>query len=310
MSLAATAGGLVFGGDANGHFKALDDRTGKVLWDMNLGSSVSGYPICFAADGKQYVAVITGPSLVANSEARVAGAAAGQRAKRVRLRAAVSDDVNAETREACLGHCLTANAIHESTKTRRIRSFKLLGFQFVDGAIVAECDWAVFCDYAFEDNTGQALFDWPLSLHPCGVVSGESSDAVLRRPSCRSAPRADGRHSGSDRPERRDAHDAHRERQHRSYRGRHRQHPPERGRPTTSGSGSLHVYRSDWRQGAANDNAHRHQDPEQRSSRTDPLELCSNAQSTPRTRRKLLAPERLCDLGALRGSTLTSYGSR
>ena len=72
LSLAVTAGGLVFGGDANGHFKAFDDRNGKVLWDMNLGSSVSGYPISFAADGKQYVAVITGPSGVANAEARVA----------------------------------------------------------------------------------------------------------------------------------------------------------------------------------------------------------------------------------------------
>jgi PQQ-dependent dehydrogenase (methanol/ethanol family) len=72
MSLATTGGGLVFGGDANGRFKAFDDRTGKVLWDVNLGSMVSGYPISFAADGKQYVAVITGPSLVANSNARVA----------------------------------------------------------------------------------------------------------------------------------------------------------------------------------------------------------------------------------------------
>jgi alcohol dehydrogenase (cytochrome c) len=72
LSLAVTAGGLVFGGDANGHFRAFDDRNGKVLWDINLGSSVSGYPISFAADGKQYVAVITGPSLVANSEERVA----------------------------------------------------------------------------------------------------------------------------------------------------------------------------------------------------------------------------------------------
>jgi len=72
LSLAVTAGGLVFGGDANGHFKAFDDRSGKVLWDINLGSSVSGYPISFASDGKQYVAVITGPSGVANAEARVA----------------------------------------------------------------------------------------------------------------------------------------------------------------------------------------------------------------------------------------------
>ena len=72
MSLVATGGGLVFGGDANGRFKALDDKTGKVLWEMNLGSPVSGYPITFAVDGKQYVAVITGPSLVANSDRRLA----------------------------------------------------------------------------------------------------------------------------------------------------------------------------------------------------------------------------------------------
>ncbi len=32
MSLAATAGGLVFVGDVNGCFKALDDETGDVLW--------------------------------------------------------------------------------------------------------------------------------------------------------------------------------------------------------------------------------------------------------------------------------------
>src|SRR6185295_1362121 len=72
LSLATTGGGLVFGGDANGKFKAFDDRSGKLLWEVNLGSSVSGYPISFAADGKQYVAVITGPSLVANSAGRVA----------------------------------------------------------------------------------------------------------------------------------------------------------------------------------------------------------------------------------------------
>ena len=33
MSLVATGGGLVFGGDANGQFKALDDKTGKLLWE-------------------------------------------------------------------------------------------------------------------------------------------------------------------------------------------------------------------------------------------------------------------------------------
>ena len=71
LSLVATGGGLVFGGDANGRFRAFDDRTGKVLWEQNLGAPVSGFPVSFAVDGKQYVAVTTGPSLVANSTLRL-----------------------------------------------------------------------------------------------------------------------------------------------------------------------------------------------------------------------------------------------
>lgn len=60
MSLAATGGGLIFGGDSNGRFRAHDHETGEVLWEVNLGSSVSGYPITYAVDGVQYVAVNTG----------------------------------------------------------------------------------------------------------------------------------------------------------------------------------------------------------------------------------------------------------
>ena len=60
MSLAATGGGLVFGGDVNGRFRAFDDRTGEILWEVNLGSPVSGFPITYAVDGRQYVAVSTG----------------------------------------------------------------------------------------------------------------------------------------------------------------------------------------------------------------------------------------------------------
>ena len=60
MSLVATGGGLVFGGDINGRFRALDHETGEVLWEINLGSSVSGYPITYAVDERQYVAVSTG----------------------------------------------------------------------------------------------------------------------------------------------------------------------------------------------------------------------------------------------------------
>ena len=60
MSLAATGGGLVFGGDVNGRFRALDDETGDVLWEINLGSPVSGFPVIYAVDGRQFVAVSTG----------------------------------------------------------------------------------------------------------------------------------------------------------------------------------------------------------------------------------------------------------
>jgi alcohol dehydrogenase (cytochrome c) len=65
LSLLSTAGGLLFGGDTNGRFRAFDQRTGRVLWEVNLGSPISGYPVSFAVDGKQYVAVSTGSSLTA-----------------------------------------------------------------------------------------------------------------------------------------------------------------------------------------------------------------------------------------------------
>ena len=60
MSLMTTAGALVFGGDVNGRFRAFDHETGDVLWEINLGSAVTGFPITYAVDGRQYVAVSTG----------------------------------------------------------------------------------------------------------------------------------------------------------------------------------------------------------------------------------------------------------
>ncbi len=59
-SLVATGGGLVFGGDANGRFRAFDHETGEVLWEINLGSPLTGFPITFEVDGRQYVAASTG----------------------------------------------------------------------------------------------------------------------------------------------------------------------------------------------------------------------------------------------------------
>ncbi|HZI51670.1 MAG TPA: PQQ-binding-like beta-propeller repeat protein [Terriglobia bacterium] len=71
LSVVTTGGGLVFGGDDVGMFRAFDDKTGKILWETNLGSPVSGFPVSFAAGGKQYVAVATGSSLVASSALRL-----------------------------------------------------------------------------------------------------------------------------------------------------------------------------------------------------------------------------------------------
>ena len=62
----------MFGGDVHGHFRAFDQETGEVLWDVNLGSPVNGFPVTFAVDGKQYVAISTGGSGLAFGLARLA----------------------------------------------------------------------------------------------------------------------------------------------------------------------------------------------------------------------------------------------
>ena len=72
MSLITTGSGLLFGGDSNGRFRAFDQNTGEVLWETNLGSAVTGYPATFAVDGRQYVAISTGTSLVTGGLNRMA----------------------------------------------------------------------------------------------------------------------------------------------------------------------------------------------------------------------------------------------
>ena len=56
----STAGDLAFVGDLDREFKAVDVKTGAVLWRTRLGTSVQGYPVSFSANGKQYIAVSTG----------------------------------------------------------------------------------------------------------------------------------------------------------------------------------------------------------------------------------------------------------
>ena len=53
-------------------FKAVDVKTGKVLWETKLATSVQGFPVSYSINGKQYVAVTTGkgggsPWLVPNT---------------------------------------------------------------------------------------------------------------------------------------------------------------------------------------------------------------------------------------------------
>jgi alcohol dehydrogenase (cytochrome c) len=55
-----TGGGLAFAGDLDRRFRAFDVRTGKVLWETRLGTSVQGFPVSFTAAGKQFIAVPTG----------------------------------------------------------------------------------------------------------------------------------------------------------------------------------------------------------------------------------------------------------
>jgi alcohol dehydrogenase (cytochrome c) len=59
-SVLSTAGGLAFVGDLDRYFFAVDAKTGKTVWKTRLGTSVQGYPVSFAIDGKQYIAVTTG----------------------------------------------------------------------------------------------------------------------------------------------------------------------------------------------------------------------------------------------------------
>jgi PQQ-dependent dehydrogenase (methanol/ethanol family) len=56
-----TAGDIVFYGNMEGWFKAVDARTGEVRWQFKTGSGIVGQPITYRGpDGKQYVAILSG----------------------------------------------------------------------------------------------------------------------------------------------------------------------------------------------------------------------------------------------------------
>ena len=56
----ATDGGLIFTGKLTGEFIAIDDDTGKILWQFQTGSGINAPPITYTYKGRQYVTVLSG----------------------------------------------------------------------------------------------------------------------------------------------------------------------------------------------------------------------------------------------------------
>jgi alcohol dehydrogenase (cytochrome c) len=58
----STGGGLIFAALLDGTVAAFDDTTLEELWKINVGSGFSAPPMTFEVNGKQYVAIASGPS--------------------------------------------------------------------------------------------------------------------------------------------------------------------------------------------------------------------------------------------------------
>ena len=56
----ATAGNLVFIGEADGTFSAHDAKTLQEVWSFNVGTGINAPPISYSVNGKQYIAVLVG----------------------------------------------------------------------------------------------------------------------------------------------------------------------------------------------------------------------------------------------------------
>lgn len=67
-----TAGDVAFYGTMDRWFKAVDAKTGKVLWKFRTPSGIIGQPVTFSVKGTQYVAILCGiggwPGAIANAE--------------------------------------------------------------------------------------------------------------------------------------------------------------------------------------------------------------------------------------------------
>ena len=60
----ATAGGVIFYGQPNGGFAAVDQKSGKQLWRFPTNVRMKASPMTFEMGGAQYVAVAAGPNIL------------------------------------------------------------------------------------------------------------------------------------------------------------------------------------------------------------------------------------------------------
>jgi alcohol dehydrogenase (cytochrome c) len=65
FGLLSTAGNLLFTGDTNSNFVALNATTGEPLWHAGVGNQVSNGPITYEMDGDQYVVAAAGDTVYA-----------------------------------------------------------------------------------------------------------------------------------------------------------------------------------------------------------------------------------------------------
>ncbi len=62
--LLSTAGGLIFSGEVNGQFVALDTQSGKAVWHFNTGQAITAQPITYSVRGKQHVALASASDVI------------------------------------------------------------------------------------------------------------------------------------------------------------------------------------------------------------------------------------------------------
>jgi alcohol dehydrogenase (cytochrome c) len=58
--LLSTAGGVIFSGEINGEFVALNAKTGTPVWHFNTGQRINAQPMTYFVGGTQYLCIASG----------------------------------------------------------------------------------------------------------------------------------------------------------------------------------------------------------------------------------------------------------